>query len=57
MRLDGAERALASAQSETQLRRADLERVQKDAEEAAEALQDAEQAVAAARARVAKTEG
>ena len=56
-KLDAAERVLLHAQSEVQARRADLERVRDDAEAAAAALQDAEQAVAAARARLAEPEG
>jgi hypothetical protein len=56
-KFDAAERALLHAQSEAQARRAELERVLSDAEGTAAALQDAEHAVAAARARVAETEG
>jgi hypothetical protein len=50
--LDVAERALLHAQAEAQARRADLERARRDAEAAAAGVQDAERAVAAARARL-----
>jgi hypothetical protein len=53
-KLAAAERALLSAQSEAEVRRAALERLRNDAETAAAAVHDAEQALAAARARVAE---
>ena len=50
--LDAAEGELLNAQAEAQARRADVERVRRDAEVAASAMRDAERVVADARARV-----
>jgi hypothetical protein len=55
--LDVAERALANAQAEVQVRRAEVERALQDAAMAASAVEDAERALTAARARVVDTTG
>jgi hypothetical protein len=50
--LDAAERELLNAEAEANARHADVERARQDAEVAASAMREAEQALAAARARV-----